>query len=177
MSFLTLLLIILSFPCLQGHPSWQRVLTTPILWRPPYIAYPPLLSQILSSLPPIIHKHPHPLPHRSFCCLVSLIEWVIAPHAVLLFTKYHWPMHIFYLFYAAYLMQQDVSLLWSNTWHGFFASALIWYQKHTKTQSTNRDYIVCTPFLLGVGGDELPTTFSKRGGLTGPQFWEGVAGK
>ena len=30
------------------------------------------------------------------------------------------------------------------------------------------------PFCWGV---EPPTKFSKRGGLTGPQLWEGVAGK
>ena len=35
-----------------------------------YIAYPPLFFQILFN--------PHP--YCSFCCLVSLAEWVIAPH-------------------------------------------------------------------------------------------------
>ena len=41
-------------------------------------------------------------------------------------------------------------------------------------------YSVHHPFLLGEeegGGGEPPTKFSKRGGLTGPQLWEGVAGK
>ena len=33
------------------------------------------------------------------------------------------------------------------------------------------------PFLLGGGGVKPPTKFSKRGGLTGPQLLEGVAGK
>ena len=43
---------------------------------------------------------------------------------------------------------------------------------------------MCTPPLLsaGKGGGRgvvvaLPTKFSKRGGLTGPQLLEGVAGK
>ena len=37
----------------------------------------------------------------------------------------------------------------------------------------------CPPFCWGWGGGgfEPPTKFSKRGGLTGPQLWEGVAGK
>ena len=30
---------------------------------------------------------------------------------------------------------------------------------------------------LSAGGVELPTKFSKRGGLTKSQLWEGVAGK
>ena len=35
------------------------------------------------------------------------------------------------------------------------------------------------PALSADGGEEVepPTKFSKKGGLTGPQFWEGVAGK
>ena len=41
--------------------------------------------------------------------------------------------------------------------------------------------IVYTPPPLSTGGGwrgvELPTKFSKRGALTEPQFWEGVAGK
>ena len=38
--------------------------------------------------------------------------------------------------------------------------------------------IVCTPSLLGDGGGEPPTKFSKKeGNLTRPQLLEGVAGK
>ena len=35
---------------------------------------------------------------------------------------------------------------------------------------------MCTP-PLSAGGVEPPTKSLKRGGLTGPQLWEGVAGK
>ena len=36
---------------------------------------------------------------------------------------------------------------------------------------------MCTPLSAGGVGVEPPTKFSKRGGLTRPQFLEGVAGK
>ena len=36
---------------------------------------------------------------------------------------------------------------------------------------------MCTPPPLSAGGVEPPTKFSKRGGLTGPQLLQGVAGK
>ena len=45
-------------------------------------------------------------------------------------------------------------------------------------QSSLIHNIVGTPHLsAGGGGVETPTKFSKRGGLTGPQLLEGVAGK
>ena len=38
--------------------------------------------------------------------------------------------------------------------------------------------IECTPPpSFSAGEVEPPTKFSKKGGLTGPQLWEGVAGK
>ena len=39
------------------------------------------------------------------------------------------------------------------------------------------EIVVCTPLPLLQGRLEPPTKFSKRGGLTGSQFSEGVAGK
>ena len=46
------------------------------------------------------------------------------------------------------------------------------------TESLNQVTIVYTPPLFFfAGGVEPPIKFSDSGGLTGPQLWEGVAGK
>ena len=64
--------------------SWQRGPNPPILWRPPYIAYPPPLFFKFSppsSFP--VASNPHA--HCSFWCLASLAEWVIMPHLMCYF--------------------------------------------------------------------------------------------
>ena len=43
--------------------------------------------------------------------------------------------------------------------------------------SFSRHHIVCTPLFFSGRGVEPATKFSKRGGSTGSQFLEGVAGK
>ena len=48
---------------------------------------------------------------------------------------------------------------------------------HGGTLSFSRHHIVCTPLFFSGRGVEPPTKFSKRGGSTGSQFLEGVAGK
>ena len=50
---------------------------TPLFYEdPPYIAYPLLQILFTPLLPCCLQPHPH----CSFCCLVSLAEWVIASH-------------------------------------------------------------------------------------------------
>ena len=39
------------------------------------------------------------------------------------------------------------------------------------------NHSVHPPLSISAGGVEPSTKFSKRGSLTGPQLWEGVAGK
>ena len=68
--------------------SWQRVPNPRILWRNPYIAYSTFF-QILTKLPPQT-PHTHPNPPHSFCCPVSLIAWIIAPHLVLFYLMTWW---------------------------------------------------------------------------------------
>ena len=56
--------------------SWQKGVNPTIMWRPPYIAYPP------SPFSNFVQLHPH----CSSCCPVSLVEWVIMPHSMYYFT-------------------------------------------------------------------------------------------
>ena len=66
--------------------SWQRGSKPPFLLRPPYIAYPPPFPNFVQ--PPFPHfpvtSNLHP--NCSFCCSVSLAEWVITPHLMCYFT-------------------------------------------------------------------------------------------
>ena len=55
---------------------WQRGPNPPILRRPP----------ILPIHPPPLPCHSNPHPHCSFCCPVSLAEWVITSQLMCYFT-------------------------------------------------------------------------------------------
>ena len=55
--------------------------TTPsTLWRPPILPSPPFFQTLSTCPPPPSLSHPTPHPQCSFCCPVSLTEWVILPH-------------------------------------------------------------------------------------------------
>ena len=110
---------------------WQRGPNPPILWRPPYIPTPlPLFNPVTTN--------PHP--HCSFCCLVSLTEWVIMPHLICYFTYWYYGSILVKPCYLStrrtltcVLCNKASSLLWSHTW--FFASTLIWYHTHKHTHT------------------------------------------
>ena len=60
-----------------------------------------------------------------------------------------------------------------------YSSSEIWNQRSCKVTGRNQSLANLLTLLqnLSPGGIEPPTRFSKRGGLTGPPFLEGVAGK
>ena len=73
-------------------PSWQRLPNLIFLERPPYIGYLSF-SHFVQPPSPLPHfltasnfQPPTSIPHCSFCCLVSLTEWVIMPHTIYSFT-------------------------------------------------------------------------------------------
>ena len=74
-----------------------------------------------------------------------------------------------------YFFYFNTNLLYVTSLRQHFLSA------YRKLICFNKVCTYCTPppFLLGVGelGVEPPTKFSKRGGLTGPPFLEGLLGK
>ena len=51
---------------------------------PPYIAYSSFFKFCPNPHPPSFPAASNLHPHCSFCCLVSLDDWVIAPHLILL---------------------------------------------------------------------------------------------
>ena len=66
--------------------SWQRVPNPPILWRSPILSSLPFFKFSPTTLFPVT-SNPHP--HCSFCYLVSLAEWVIAPHLMCYFDWWY----------------------------------------------------------------------------------------
>ena len=74
----------------EDEHSWQRISNPPILWTPP--RPPPRYCLTFFKKfdqPPSYHtqilKHT-PILSFSFCCLVSLTEWVIVPHLMFYFS-------------------------------------------------------------------------------------------
>ena len=65
--------------------SWQRG-PKPVFYEDPLYCSPTPLFQILFPSPPPFPVTSNPHPHCSFCCRVSLAEWVIAPHLMYYFT-------------------------------------------------------------------------------------------
>ena len=74
------------------HHSWQRG-PNPFYFikNPSILPTAPLFFQILSN--PSLHIASKPQPHCSFCCLVSLPEWVIEPHLMCYFIQYYGSKH------------------------------------------------------------------------------------
>ena len=70
--------------------SWWRSNNPPILWRPPLYYLPLLPFQFLPPLYFLVTSNPHP--HCSFCCPVSLAEWVIIPHLMCYYS--YWTTHV-----------------------------------------------------------------------------------
>ena len=100
-----------------------------------YIAYPspPPFSKFFHPPFPVM-SNPHP--HCSFCCLVSLAEWVIALHLMCYFTeRYHRCTHVKPYDLDACFMQQGLKFteVWHRMW--FFTGTLIWSPSHTQTQT------------------------------------------
>ena len=107
----------------------------PILWRPPYIAYPPPFFQILSNTFPLSLLPPTPTPtaffgwigdHATFDVLVYLMTLWIEPW-------YQKELDVCF-------MQQGIKF--TEVWHimWFFAGTLIWYHTH-KHMHTHRQTI------------------------------------
>ena len=125
-------------------PSWQRVPNPPILWRSPYITYPP--------------PYP-PNPFFKFC-FISLNEWVVAPHLVLFivlcFTSLHYgSTHVepWYLSTTStlrcVLWNKVSSLLSSKAWQDFLL--LLWFDitKHTRRPRLAHPYkYILTPYVM-----------------------------
>ena len=108
------------------------------LWRPLYIAYPPPFSNFvqppLSHFPATSDLHPN----CSFCCPVSLAEWVIIPHLMCYLPNDNMDLHMSSLgtlVPEGTFMQQGVRF--TEVWHimWFFTGTLIWYHKHTHTHT------------------------------------------
>ena len=59
------------------YHSWQRGPKPPYFMKTPLYCLP-VFFKFCPPPPPPCCLQPHP--HCSFCCLVSLAEWVIAPH-------------------------------------------------------------------------------------------------
>ena len=73
----------------EDEHSWQRISNPPILWPPPPPPRYCLTFFKKFAQPPSYHtqilKHT-PILSFSFCCLVSLTEWVIVPHLMFYFS-------------------------------------------------------------------------------------------
>ena len=91
-----------------------------------YIAYPspPPFFKIFPPPPFPVMSNPHP--HCSFCCLVSLAEWVIALHLMCYFTeRYHRCTHVKPYDLDACFMQQG--LKFTEVWHRCGFSLVLWF--------------------------------------------------
>ena len=137
--------------------GWQRGPNPPILW----IHLSVLPTHPFSNFvqPPIPHPFlppPTPTPYYSSCCLVSLGEWVIAPHLILLNDIMDVHMSSLRTLMRV-LRNQASNLLKSNAWCGFLL--VLWFdvtyknthiKKHTAHSGASRltrPYIF-TPTLM-----------------------------
>ena len=71
------------------------------------------------------------------------------------------------------LVSEDVVYVLSSPKNSFWYPGFIVVTKHLYPSHSRNSIIVCTPPLSIGTGVEPPTKFSKEGGLTGCQFWEG----
>ena len=125
-------------PIFKNH-SWQKSPNPAyFIMKTPLYCLTPFFFQILSNLPSPVAANPYP--HCSFCCLVFLTKWVIAPHLMCYFAEwYYGSTHIkpWYLSTRRTLMcvlcNKASSLLRSDTCD--FLLALWWYHTHTNTQT------------------------------------------
>ena len=128
------------------HKVSGEVLTPYFMKIPLYCL--PLLFQILSTpLPPYFPVTYNPHPNCSFCCPVSLAEWMIMPHLMCYFTKWIYTCRALVSSYQKNLdvcfMQQGVKI--TGVWHIMWFLLVLWFdikhthtQKHTNTPSTLR---------------------------------------
>ena len=146
----------------QTFHSWQKAPNIPFLWRPLYIAYPPL-SQVLSNSQP-------PLP-CSFCCLVSNAKCVITPHLLLCSRLGTWvPPAPCCVFYAT---RYSTTLIWYHThkdklkqytqgltidWHTY--KYILTPPLHTTTTLYCTEWITCLNKVLLYRGRQC-LSFSK----------------
>ena len=57
--------------------SWQRGVNPVILWRSPRILPTPIFQNLTTPIP---HFPVTSNPHCSYCCRISLADWLITPH-------------------------------------------------------------------------------------------------
>ena len=116
--------------------SWQKGVNPTIMWRPPYIAYPPPLFPILSN------STPTALPVVLF---LWLNEWSCHIRCTILLND-NMDLHMSSLGTAVpegpwcVFFATRHQVYWGMTHHVFFTCTLIWYHthKHTNTHSTLR---------------------------------------
>ena len=117
--------------------SWQKGANPLILWRlSPILHTPYPLFQILSTPLPHFPVTSNPHPHCSFCCHVSLAEWVIKPYLMCHGSTHAKPWYLGTWRTLMCFMQKGVKF--TEVWHvmWFFAGTMTQCHTHTNTQHT-----------------------------------------
>ena len=125
---------------LRRH-TWQRSPKPPILGRHPIFPTPQPLFKVYPTPHPTFPVTSNAHPHCPFCCLVSLAEWVIAPHLMCIYLmvlwiyKCHAMAQLYQKDFYVWLMQQGITF--TEVWHRmrFFVGTLIWYHTHKHTNA------------------------------------------
>ena len=127
---------------LRRH-TWQRSPKPPILGRHPIFPTPQPLFKVYPTPHPTFPVTSNAHPHCPFCCLVSLAEWVIAPHLMcILFNdillwiyKCRAMAQLYQKDFYVWFMQQGIKF--TEVWHRirFFVGTLIWYHTHKHTNA------------------------------------------
>ena len=120
--------------CNQSRQRGSNPPTPHYSMKIPFIDKPSIKFCPTSPLPCCLQLH-----HCSFCCVVSLAEWVIAPHLIATFLNDIMDVQMLSLRILMHVLCNKVSgLLRSDTWYSFLL--VLWFDiTHTNKHKHIKD--------------------------------------